>query len=385
MKRKSILFVLVSLMSLGLVAQSKKEDTSFFSKLSIGGYGQVDYNQQLNDGEQHTGKLDLHRFVLYVGYQFSPKVHFFSEVEIEHGEKVEMEQAYINYKIHPSFQLRGGLMLVPMGRINEYHEPPLYNGVERPMVDYVLIPSTWREIGFGFNGVFPTIGLRYQAYIMNGPSGYDTSQTFNAKYAIRKGRQHGANSYVNSPNLALKLDYQPVSDLNIGLAGYFGKSQSKLFNGLDRSDALAKAQADSTQVGIAMLGLDATYSTSAWQFRGEYIYASLSNTKEYNAVGSGSNLGSSMQGGYLEAGYNLLSLTKYKTQRLVPFVRYENYNTQATTEGFQADKANHWEEWVAGIGYSPVPQVVFKMDYRHRKNKADKKEEYINLGIGYVF
>jgi hypothetical protein len=129
--------------------------------VTIGAYGEVTYNQPESD----NGELDVQRLVLLLGYKFNEKTQFVTEIEIEHVEEVFVEQAFVNYALTDNVNLRGGLMLIPMGIINEYHEPTTFNGVERPGVESAIIPTTWREIGVGVNGRFPDASLSYQAYL----------------------------------------------------------------------------------------------------------------------------------------------------------------------------------------------------------------------------
>jgi len=357
-------------------------------RFQFGGYGQIDYNQQVSSDTKYAGKLDPHRVVLFMGYQFSKNIHFVSELEVEHGNEFYVEQAYVNYRLNNALQFRGGVMLIPMGIINEFHEPTLYNGVERPSLSNMLVPTTWREIGLGLHGRIDAASLRYQAYLFTGFDGYNNGQKLNGKNGFRSGRQKGLNSYITSPNLSLKLDYYGVRNLNIGLAGYFGKSQSMLMNKLDKSSEAAKQQADSSVVNIAMLGLDAKYKLQGLELRGEYIHSFISNTKEYNQVlGKKNDLGSQMNGFYLEAGYDLLHSKFNGSKRLVPFVRYENYDTHHRTEGITRNKSYHVQEWIAGIGFQPVNGVVFKVDYQYKKNRSEssKAENWINMGVGFNF
>lgn len=211
-------------------------------------------------------------------------------------------------------------MLIPMGIVNEYHEPTTYNGVERPSLDKYIVPTTWREIGFGINGRLANAPLKYQMYIMNGFNGFDGSTKLRGKDGLRKGRQKGAESTFTSPSLSAKVDYYGIKGLNIGLSGYFGKTQSSAFNGLDKDDDLAENYADSTRIGVSMIGLDLRYKFDALRLKGQYIHSFLSNTDEYNNVADGADLGEQMMGYYIEAGYDLLH---GKEQALIPFVRYE--------------------------------------------------------------
>lgn len=354
------------------------------SKLSIGGYAQIDYNQPIREGKFSNGNLDVHRLVLLFGYQFAEKTRFVSEIEMEHVKEVYVEQAFLNHEITPWLNFRGGLMLVPMGIINEYHEPPTFNGVERPNLDGKIIPSTWREIGAGFTGRIDNASLKYQVYVMNGFNGYSGGGFFGGSDGYRKGRQKGAESFMSSPNLAAKIDYYGIRGLKLGLSTYNGKSQSTLYNGLDKNNNAGIAKADSSVIGIAMLGVDARYSNGGFEARGQFNIANNSNTGQYNEF-TGKDLGSRMLGWYLEAGYNLLYHTD-TDQRLVPFIRYEKYNTHAKTEGTLAkNKAYDRTDITVGAGWWLAQGAVLKADYQFFNNGLDSKSGQFNLGIGIWF
>ncbi len=152
--------------------------------VTIGGYGEITYNQP----EGLNGELDVQRLVLLFGYKFDDRTQFITEIEFEHVEEVFVEQAFLNYSLNDNINLRGGLMLVPMGIINEYHEPTTFNGVERPSIDGSIVPTTWREIGVGVSGKFDDASLRYQAYLSNGFASVNGSKVLGGKNGLRNGR-----------------------------------------------------------------------------------------------------------------------------------------------------------------------------------------------------
>ena len=132
--------------------------------------GYMDFH--VNDAQHADPVLDFHRFVLLFTHSFSERVRFVSELELEHAVvspetdgELELEQAYVDFLIDRSFNLRAGMVLAPVGVINERHEPPVFNGVERPFVDTVIIPTTWFGAGAGVHGELRG-GLRYRAYAM---------------------------------------------------------------------------------------------------------------------------------------------------------------------------------------------------------------------------
>lgn len=171
------------------VNASQKLISKTDEKITIGGYTQIDYNQPISNGTYQNGKLDVHRMVLLFGYNFSDKTQFVTELEMEHVVEVYVEQAWLNHSINNWLSFKGGLMLVPMGIVNEYHEPPTFNGVERPNVDKYIVPTTWREIGAGFNGYLQNTGISYQIYVLNGFNGYNGSAKLSGKNGLRSGRQ----------------------------------------------------------------------------------------------------------------------------------------------------------------------------------------------------
>jgi hypothetical protein len=270
-----------------------------------------------------------------------------------------------------------------MGIVNELHEPTVYYGVERPLLDKKMIPTTWREIGVGIHGNLHQASLKYQLYVVNGFLGYSDKAKFRGSDGFRKGRQKAAESVFTSPNLSAKIDYYGIPRLKIGLAGYIGISQSELFDGLPDDDFLTQ-QADSSIVSITMLGVDATYNIAGVQLRGQFNYAQNGNTLEYNQFGD-TDLGKKMLGYYVEAGYNVFKTTDFSTE-LIPFVRYEFINTHHETEGFEPNKEYEIQLVTVGINWKIHSGVVLKADYQWIKNAAQTEYDHaFNAGIGFVF
>ena len=361
------------------------------NKLVIGGYGEAHFNQTLDGSVRNNGKLDVHRIVMLFGYNFNEKTQFVTELEFEHVSEVYVEQAFLQHKINNALSFRGGLMLVPMGIINEYHEPTTFNGVERPLIDNVIAPTTWREIGFGITGNILPASLKYQAYVLTGFNGYDGAAKITGKDGFRKGRQKGAESYISSPNLAGKIEYYGIRGLNLGLSGYFGNTQSTLYNGVDKNNDAAMAKADSSVVGLSMVGLDARYSINGLQLTGQLYYAGISNSEQYNkftaaSTGKLNDVGSAMIGYYVEAGYNVLRSVNTDLG-LVPFVRYEFLDTHLSVDNsITKNLAYEKTAITTGLTLALAKGAVVKTDLQFVKNAAtDTYTTTFNAGIGVMF
>ncbi len=361
--------------SISLFAQNTAENIlGSDEKLIIGGYGQIDGNFNLDDDNKmnSNGKLDVHRLVTFLGYKFSDKVTFVSEVEYEHIVELYVEQVFLDYKIKDNMSLQAGLMLIPMGIQNLYHEPPTFNGVERTNEYKYIVPTTWREIGVGLSGRLDEQSLNYQLMVVNGPLGYDNGVAkFSGSKGIRSGRQKGAEAIVSDFDFAGRVSYYGMLGWNFGASFYQGNSETTDF------------EADSTQVGVTMMGIDARFNNGAFQARGQYTFADLENTAEYNAKTS-SDVGSKLLGYYVEAGYNLLE--GKSENELIAFARYENYNTHEETDGFDANLAYDRTDKTFGLTYKLNKGAAFKADYQLKSNEASTDEtKHFNLGVAVWF
>src|SRR5688572_8157773 len=190
---------------------------------SLSGYMEM----HLNRPEDGPAVLDFHRFVLLLGHRFSDRIRFVGELELEHAfvegleeaGELELEQAYLDFLIGRAFNVRAGMVLVPIGIINERHEPPVFHGVERPFVDTVIVPTTWFEVGAGVHGEVGT-GIRYRGYVLAPLNALE----FSADEGLRGGRQKGAEANVRNAAYAGRVEYLPVPGLQLGVSGWRGDS-----------------------------------------------------------------------------------------------------------------------------------------------------------------
>lgn len=340
---------------------------------SIGGYGELHLSSTSDGQGGRAGEVDFHRFVLFFGHQYNENFRFYSELETEHafagpGEpgEVELEQAFLAYSSAGlPFQVRAGLVLVPFGHLNTIHEPTTFHGVERPKVDNLIIPTTWREAGIGLVG---TIGERagYEAYLISGLNAAD----FTAAKGLREGRTGVAEAYAGAPALVARLHAEPTMGLELALSGYFG-------------DAGANHPEKKVEVGVAGGAFDLRYKAHAIEARSEVAVFSLSGTESLETAGAPA-VGSLMTGGYLELGVDLLELAG-RNQELVPFVRYEKYDTTAEVAEGAVDPETAGTDLVVGLTWRPIPQIALKVDHIARSPEAGGDSQVTSVGLGYMF
>jgi hypothetical protein len=361
------------------VLLSSKLTAQESEKTSIGGYGEVHYTNAA--GPNTPGSVNVRRFVVYLAHNFSEKVTVRSELELEdakieggeEGGEVALEQLYLDYLISPAFTLRAGLLLPPIGIVNEIHEPPTFNGVDRPRFEQDVIPTTWREIGVGAVGVIPGAqGLSYRAYVVNGLK----ASGFNAASGIRGGRQEGKEASFSNPSITGRLEWAR-SGLRVGGSFWYGGSANQ--------DSILGTGTFANAVGL--VALDARYDVGPFMFRAVAANISVGGAEEINSA-LGTEVGSRIAGGYAEAAYNVLAaLAPASAQRLNAFLRYENFNTQAgVPSGLVSDETLARRITTFGLTYKPLYNVVFKGDYQLQRNKAGIGEgELLSLGLGYQF
>lgn len=348
--------------------------------LSIGGYGEGSYQAVTGDKGSKKDTVDLKRLVLYAGYKFSDRILFNSEIEFEHGTtgegseekgEVSVEFAALDFFIDPMANVRAGLVLMPMGFINQIHEPPFYFGNNRPMVEQVIIPSTWREMGVGLFGQL-TPDLTYTTYLVNGLN----AEGF-ASSGIREARGIGSQAKAEDFGYVARMDYTPAQlpGVTLGGSAYVGNSGQGTDFGGRKADVFTQLYEGHVQVKYHGL-----------EFRTLGSWGHIGDADILSAA-AGQTIGSENYGWYSEVGYDVLPLLIPDTlQYLAPFFRYEQMDTIASAPtGFADDLSQDRKIYQFGLQYKPIPNVVIKADYRNFTAKKGDLPDDFNLGFGFIF
>ena len=367
---------------------------------SIGGYGEMLFEK--SDRTRENGALsnasaraDLLRAVFYIGHKFSPTLLFNSEIEFEHsgikdeaevavdplsgqGEaelsgEVVMEFAYIDWQVRRGLGLRAGKLLVPMGLVNEQHEPPVFPGARRPDTERLIIPSTWAAAGAGFYGETAQ-GFEWRAYLVEG---LDASH-FDAARAVREGRQNASQSVFTHPALSARLDWKGTPGLLIGGSGYTGDSWQQ-----------AQPAGAALSARVTLLDAHARWQWNGLELRGLYATGTLADAGALSdalALTGTERLGKRFFGGYAEALFDVAPrLWPGTSYMLAPYVRAESLDTQDDVEGGSNDDALERTIFTFGVAAKPHPNVVVKADREQRSNGADTETSRWNVALGWLF
>ena len=358
---------------------------------SLFGYGEINYNRPRQNSSQ--AQADLRRAVIGIGHRFNDRLKLVSEYEFEHAVtskddngEAEVEQFYLDYKLNDKMNLKAGLYLMPIGLLNENHEPTHYMGVERNEVETRIIPTTWREIGAGVYGTLDS-GLQYDAGITTGFSVHKWDAAESPASPLASIHQEGQQASASDLALYSALHYVGVPGVRFGGGVWSGNSTQG--NGpFIAGNAAANLSGISGR--ITLWNLDATYTVGKLDLRALYAEGSINQAKEIDNVLVGPAVGlttgfvpSKFDGGYMQASYQLYEQGDFM---LKPFVRWERYNTQKEMPiGYQsfASSLNNEHVVTAGASFFLTHSAVLKADYQ--KYSTDSAKDRFNLGLGWAF
>jgi len=326
------------------------------NKTTVGGYGELHYNNLTGKGGASDKKeIDFHRFVMFFGHEFSKTTRFWSELELEHsiaGEgkngEIELEQAYIEVDLNKNNRTRFGMMLVPVGIINETHEPTVFYGTERNPVEKNIIPATWWSGGVSLLGEMAP-GWSYEVAVHEG-----LNTTSAKSYKPRDGRQKTSNAQADNLAYTARIKWTGVTGLEIAATAH---QQSNITQGND------------TTAGSANLyEMHGIYSTGPFTVKALYATWDLSGSGP-KAIGA-----DKQSGWYVEPSYKI-------SNKLGVFARLNEYdNTAGSAAGATKKKQTD-----IGLNYWVDPKVVVKVDFQTQDNDDGKNQNGFNLGMGYMF
>jgi len=368
----------------------------------ISGYGSFFYQRNF---EQHQAMVTLDRAVLFVGHKFNEKISLFTELEVEHAlvagnnsdehtsgqGDVAIEQAFLKFNLNAHHYLVAGLFTPRIGITNENHLPVNFNGVERPLVEQLIIPTTWREIGVGFYGSSDRLPLNYSIAIVNGLN----SANFEHDSGIGEGEGLGSDASANNLAVTASLQYHCI-DMKFQIAGYAGGTVALSPHGADSLGLNSGAFGTPLYLGEA----DLQYAKNGIGIKILGTYMAYPEAGKLNAAYA-KNTPSGMYGAYAELGYDFL-YQKHGQDQFIAFARAEmlDMNANTASNGIY-DGTQKQTHIIAGVNYLPIPNIAIKADVRllhtgpqnpalvinPAPNALPYKEntQFLNIGVGYSF
>ena len=345
---------------------------------SLAGYGEANYGKFRESGD---AKADLRRFVFGLDHRFDDRLTFHSEIELEHAVvsreddgEVEIEQAWLNYRSSDAVNVKGGLFLIPLGVLNETHEPPTYYGVERNEVETRIIPTTWRELGFGVHGELGE-GFRYDAGIT---TGFNSGKLDDPTVGIRSAHQEGQLADAHDLSVYVAINYRRP-----GLLAGGG-----VFTGNTGQNGQANPLLKGVAARLTLWDVHARYRVDRLDLQALYASGTLGDADRLNAaVGTTAAtpfaVPKSMRGAYAQAAYHAYKDGKVDVAPFVRIERFEIKQQEDPANGLFQDPNNFERVTTVGVNFKLHPQIVVKADAQ--RYHTDKSKDRFNLGVGYMF
>jgi len=346
---------------------------------SFSGYGEAGYAKFRQSGD---ATADLARFVFGFSHRFDERLTLHSEVEFEHAVvssedqgEAEIEQAWVNYRSSDAVNFKGGLFLIPMGILNETHEPPTYYGVQRNQVETRVIPTTWRELGAGMHGVIAE-SFRYDFGIT---TGFDSGKLDDPTTGIRSAHQEGQLANAHDLSVYGALNYRRPGLLVGG----------GVFSGNTGQNGASNPALQGVPARFTMWDVHAQYRVAGLDLQALYTSGTLGDADKVTAAMFAADPATafaapkSMKGWYAQAAYHVYKRGNFD---VAPFVRYERIDIRQAEDpanGLFADPRNDERIRVAGVNFWVHPQVVLKADIQWYT--ADKSQNRFDIGAGFMF
>lgn len=420
---KKVLALTSALALVATVTMSAQVKKDFMSRLSVGGYGEValsrdffsDNVYRYTDPEKYKdekshGRFDIPHAVIYLGYDFGKGWIMQSEIEFEHtgtgsavekeyteageweteiekGGEVELEQFWLQKTFFPQLNVRVGHMVVPVGELNNAHEPLNFFTVYRPEGEYNILPSTWHDTGISIWG--QAGAWKYTAMMIAGLDGF----MFDRENFVKNGAGSPYEFKVaNNYGFAGRIDNYSIKNLRLSASAYYGNSMHNSYPN-DMRDTRYKDVHGETFIGT--FGFE--YKTDYFIARGNADYGHVNdavtistvkrNLTSNNAPYKKNPVGKAADAFGGEVGYDILHFfnnIKDRDQRLFVFGRYEYYDTYIPAAGQPKYEYTDHHRMAVGINWYPIPQIAVKAEYSKRFLKTQyNNEPSINIGIAY--
>jgi len=327
------------------------------SSTSIGGYVEGNTNYFVEDGVSEGFSMELRRFNIFLFSQVSQRIRFLSELEFEHGtEEIALGTALVDFQLGRGLVLRGGIILTPLGYMNQNHDSPRWDFVERPLVTTDIIPSTLSEVGFGAYGRFTSGDLifSYDVYLTNGlGAAVLTNETGRTDIPSGKDEELFGEDNNGSPAISGRLALRHTGLGEVGVSYYGGYYNDFQVEG---------EQVDEKRwMGIA--ALDFRGDIGPTSIRGEVVYASVDVPESLSEVH-----GDTQWGAYLDVlmpvwrprflGYTDAVVTAGLRLETVDY----NVGTFSSTGSEIGDQVT---AIVPSISFRPTADTVFRVNYRY--------------------
>ncbi len=332
--------------------------------VALGGYAEANYQYLQENGISEGHQFQMRRMTLFVSSSISNRIKFLSEIEFEDGTKeINIEFASVDFEFNPLLNLRGGVVMNPIGAFNQNHDGPKWEFVDRPVSATQMLPATFSNVGFGLYGkkFNKDWAFAYEAYLTNGFDDRIITNSENKTFlpATKENPDRFEESFNGSPLLTGKMAIRNnrVGELGVSyMGGVYNKYQE---DGL----SLDKKR----RVNVFAIDFNTTISKTNTFINGEWAWVNVDVPDTYTE-----QFGEKQQGGFLDFVQPILKgpMLGFEDAVLNAALRLEYVDwNKGKFQSTGSNIADNLFSIVPAISWRPTAQTVIRFNYRYNWQK----------------
>jgi len=328
--------------------------------VAVGGYVEANWQHLGTDGLTEGHQFQMRRLTLFFASSIYKRIKFLSEIEFEDGTKeINIEFASVDIEFHPLFNLRGGIVMNPIGSFNQNHDGPRWEFIDRPVSATQMLPATWSNVGFGIYGKLYENNwvYAYEAYLTNGFDDMIILNSENKTFlpASKANADRFEESFNGQPLLTAKtaLRHRRIGELGISyMGGVYNKFQE---DGLtfDRKRRLHVLAVDFNTT----IPLTGTWINTEWAMVNVDVPDTYS--QQY---------GTKQIGGFIDVVQPVFRGNIFDFERSVINAAIRAEYVDWNKGSFNETGTNIREDFVSvipGLSWRPTSQTVVRLNYRY--------------------
>jgi hypothetical protein len=353
--------------------------------VSIGGYVEANSSYFATDGVTEGLSFQLPRMTVFISSSIKKRIKFLSEIEFEEGGKeINIEFASMDITLHPLANLRGGIIMNPIGAFNQNHDGPKWEFVSRPIASTTIIPATWSNVGFGMYGKYASNNWvwAYETYATNGFDDRIINNSENRTWlpASKENNERFEESFNGVPLVTAKTAIKHRKIAEIGLSWMGGVYNKFREDGLDLDRK--------RRVDLFAIDANTTVKATGTYITGEWVWAFIDVPGSFSQ-----QFGDKQQGGFIDIVQPVLKRKMFgwenATLNVAVRVEHADYNVGQFTET-GGRLFDHTYAITPAISFRPSQQTVIRANYRYQWEKdilgnPDSRTAGIQIGFSTYF
>ena len=328
--------------------------------VSVGGYLEANSSYFATDGVTEGLSFQLPRLAIFISSSIKNRIKFLTEIEFEEGGKeIAIEFASMDISLHPLLNLRGGVIMNPIGAFNQNHDGPKWEFISRPISATTIIPSTWSNVGFGIFGKYGINNFvwAYEAYATNGFDDKIISNSENRTWlsASKLNSERFEESFNGVPLFTTKTAFRHLKIGEIGFSWMGGVYNKFEEDGL----TLDKRR----RIDLFAIDFNTRIPKLNTFIVAEWVWAMINVPDNYTQ-----QYGDKQLGGFIDIVQPILRKKILGWENAVLNINFRTEYTDYNVGTFNETGSNisdHVFAIVPGISFRPSQQTVIRANYRY--------------------